>query len=112
MDQEKFQSCIDACLDCATACDNCATMCLHEEDPAMMVDCIQLDRECAEVCYATARLMRIGGVNAAAMCHVCAEICAACAEECEKHPMAHCKECAQSCRECAEECRQMSIING
>ena len=112
MEHEKLLSCIDACLDCATACENCSSQCLQEQDVSKLVDCIQLNRECAEVCYAAARLMNIGGINAGALCHVCAEICAACASECEKHPMGHCQECAQSCRNCAEECRNMSIVNG
>ena len=83
MSHERFQSCIDACLECATECDHCATECLHEKDIAKMARCIEIDRECAQACYAAARLMGIGGQHAAAFCNACAEICDACAEECE-----------------------------
>lgn len=97
MSHERFQSCIDACLECATECDHCATECLREKDVTNMVRCIELNRECAEACYAAARLMGFGGQHATAFCGACAEICDACAEECEKHPMDHCKRCAEVC---------------
>jgi hypothetical protein len=86
-------------------------MCLNEKDVAMMARCIQLDRECAEACYAAARLMSIGGEHAAAFCNTCAEICEACAEECSKHDMDHCQSCAEACRECAQECRTMARVS-
>lgn len=111
MSHERFQSCIDACLECATECDHCATECLREKDVSKMARCIELDRECAEACYASARLMGIGGQHAAAFCNACADICDACAEECEKHKMDHCKRCAEACRRCAEECRSMAGVN-
>ncbi len=108
MSHEKYQSCIDACQACATACEHCATECLGEDNVKMMVDCIQLDRQCALVCAATAQLMSIGGDHAALLCGPCADICDACAEECEKHDHDHCRECAEACRNCAEECRRMA----
>ena len=33
MNQNQFQSCIQACYDCAQACDTCAAACLQEPDP-------------------------------------------------------------------------------
>ena len=114
MSQQNFQSCINACLACAIECDRCATDCLYEKDVAMMARCIQLDRECAEACYASARLMGIGGEHAADFCNVCAEICDACAQECDKHAahgMEGCRRCAESCRKCAKECRSMAQVN-
>jgi hypothetical protein len=114
MSHERFQNCIDACIACATECDHCATECLNEKDVAMLTLCIELDRECAEACYATARLMAIGGEHATLFCHACAELCDACAEECEKHAehgMDHCRKCAEACRKCADECRSMAGVN-
>ena len=107
MSHERFKSCIDACLACATECDHCATECLHEKDVKMMARCIELDRECAAACYASAQLMGIGGDHAAAFCAACAEICDACADECSRHDAGHCQRCAEVCRSCAEECRKM-----
>lgn len=69
MSHERFKSCIDACLACATECDHCASECLHEKDVATMVRCIELDRECAQACYAAARLMGLGGEHATAFCN-------------------------------------------
>src|SRR5690349_18703100 len=101
MSTDKYQTCIDACLECAIQCDHCATACLKEDHIQMMLRCIELDRECAEACYATARLMGIGGDHASLFCTACAEICDACAEECNKHEADHCKRCAELCRRCA-----------
>lgn len=108
---EKYQTCIEACLECATACDNCATESMHETDLNKVADCMRLSRECIEACYATVRLMRLGGEHATAFCDICAEICDACAEECEKHDMDHCVECVEACRKCAEECRLLARVN-
>jgi hypothetical protein len=108
MSHEKFKNCIDACLACAIQCEHCGTECLKEEDVGMMAQCILLDRECAEACYATARLLSIGGDHATLFCNACAEICEACAAECAQHDADHCKRCAEECRKCAEECRSMA----
>jgi hypothetical protein len=105
-----IDKCIEACLACATECENCATACLSEENVKMLERCILLDRECAAVCYGTAKLMAVGGENLNMLCNVCADICDACADECDKHSeMHHCKLCADACRSCAEECRQMIV---
>jgi hypothetical protein len=53
----KWQSCIDACMRCAEACEFCATSDLREQDVKMMASCTQINRECAEVCWASAALM-------------------------------------------------------
>ena len=108
MSHQKYQSCIDACLACAVACNHCATECLNESDVKALTQCIQLDRQCAVVCFAAAELMSIGGAHAGHFNNECAEICDACAEECEKHSHEHCKKCAEACRKSAEECRAMS----
>jgi hypothetical protein len=104
---EKFQSCIDACIACAIACEHCASECLKEGDIKMMVRCIELDRECASVCRATAELMSMNGPHATLLCHACADICELCARECALHEMEHCQECADECEACADECKKM-----
>lgn len=76
----------------------------------MMARCIQLDMECASICYAAAQLMSLGSSQAEHICHICAEICEACGNECSKHDTEHCKECSLACRQCAEECRKMSYV--
>lgn len=103
-----YHSCIDECLACAIACENCLSACLNEEDVSLLTRCMELDRECALVCFTSAQLMAMGGEHAVLLCSPCAEICDACAEECEKHEMEHCRNCASACRKCAEECRRMA----
>ena len=76
----------------------------------MLARCIQLDRECAEACYASAKLMVMGGEHATLFCHSCAEIYDVCAEECEKHAE-HCRRCAEACHRCAEECRAITGVD-
>ena len=73
----------------------------------MMAACIQLDMECAAICYAAAQLMSLGSERAADICKICAEICEACGNECGKHHTEHCQECARACKACAEACRNM-----
>lgn len=103
-----YEACIDACMLCASLCNNCASACLQEEDIAHLRNCIQLDMECAAVCYAAAQVMSLQGKTAKEICKVCAIICDACGEECSKHDMAHCQQCAEACKHCAEECRKMA----
>ena len=95
---------IEACLKSAALCNHCAASCLQESDTKMMVNCIQLDMECAALCYATAQLLSFGSKNAKDLAKICAAACEACAAECEKHENVHCKECAAACIECKEAC--------
>ena len=95
---------IDACLACAALCNHCAASCLQETDTKMMVKCIQLDMECAALCYATAQLLSLGSNHAGALAKLCAALCEECATECGKHENEHCSECSTACKECAEAC--------
>lgn len=74
----------------------------------MMARCIQLDMECAALCYAAAQVASLGGAKAKDICRICGELCTACAIECGRHDVEHCKECAEACIHCAEECRKMA----
>lgn len=73
----------------------------------MMTACVQLDMECAAVCYAAAQLLSLGSEKAKELCRLCAELCRKCAAECEKHENDHCRECASLCRKCADACESM-----
>jgi hypothetical protein len=102
-----YKKCLNACLACAASCNHCAASCLQDKDVQMMTACIELDMECAVICYASAQLMSLGSDRAKSVCALCAEICRACAEECEKHQNEHCQECARLCTTCAELCESM-----
>jgi hypothetical protein len=105
----QYQSCIEACLRCAALCNHCASSCTQEEDVKMMARCIQLDMECAAICYAAAQLMSFGSERAKEVCSICAALCETCGAECAKYKrMEHCMECAEACQHCAAECRKMA----
>jgi len=92
-------------LDCAVACETCAASCLNEEDVTMMARCIELDRDCAELCMQAVHLLLRDSELAQPFLVVCEEACRLCAEECEKHEQDHCKRCADACERCADTCR-------
>ena len=87
-------------------CNECFDACLEEEDVKMMVDCIRLDRECADICSFVTTIISRQSAMPSDLLALCANICQACGKECEKHDMDHCQRCAKVCLECAELCRQ------
>jgi len=91
-------------IKCIAACETCATMCLQEDDVKMMVNCIQLDRDCSDICMLTARFVARNSPHAKHVMKECIEICRKCAEECSQHEDDHCQHCAAICRECADAC--------
>lgn len=129
----KWQSCIDACMRCAEACEFCATSDVKQQGQTLvqvaeeaasagaatsfdviqqivkrMTSCVQVNRECAAVCWTSASLMSIDSLFAKQFCNLCADVCDACAKECERHDVDHSKRCAQACRNSAEECRRIA----
>ena len=68
MTQQGYEQCIEACLRCATECQQCASFCLREEEDNLMTRCIQLDMECAAICYAAAQLMSLGSEFSQEIC--------------------------------------------
>lgn len=109
MINKKFNACIEACNACAVACNHCVSSCLHEQDVKMMVPCIALDMDCAQICALAASAMARNSEHSQAICALCADICQACGDECAKHKMDHCQACAKACHKCAEECRKMAL---
>ncbi|RYZ27588.1 MAG: four-helix bundle copper-binding protein, partial [Chitinophagaceae bacterium] len=53
----KHEALIQTLLDCARACEMCAAACLDEDNVTPMAHCIELDRDCAEICYLGAKLL-------------------------------------------------------
>lgn len=94
--------------ECAATCEMCYTACLNEDDVTMMARCIELDRECADICRLTASILTRDSENKEKYVQLCAEICAACADECGKHDHEHCRKCSTMCEECAAACRKFS----
>jgi hypothetical protein len=106
--QNMYQACIEECLKCMEICNSCYSACLQESDVKMMVECIRLDRECADICALAAKSMSSNSPFAKEICQLCAKICEACGNECKKHEHQHCKECADACFRCAEACKLMA----
>jgi hypothetical protein len=90
---------------CVSVCNVCYNACLNEEDVSMMTRCIELDRECADICQLTASILSRDSENADKYLKLCADLCDICADECKKHTYEHCKECARACSSCAALCR-------
>ncbi|MGY3716943.1 four-helix bundle copper-binding protein [Sutcliffiella cohnii] len=107
---QQFQTCIDACNKCMQACEECLTSCLKEADVQARTLCINILRDCADICSMAAQWMSCGSMYAKQFCQLCVTICDACATECVKFQDAHCQECANFCRQCAEECRKMATM--
>lgn len=97
---------IHALGNCINHCNYCADACLDEDDVKMMVDCIRLDRVCAEVCSTLNQLLVTNYSNVDDLVRYCIKACDECAEECGKHDAQHCKDCAEACRKCSEECKK------
>lgn len=110
---DRLAACIEACFDCAQACEACADACLGEPETTPLLRCIRLNRDCADICATTGRVLsrllhHEMGVFKAQLeaCQLACEVCAAeCAEHAEMHE--HCRVCAEACRRCANECRDL-----
>lgn len=92
--------------ECVVACEQCAAACLDEDNVSEMAHCIELDRDCADICALGARLLQRDSELAHNYLVACEEACRTCAEECRKHEHDHCKACAEACERCAEACHE------
>lgn len=105
---QAWQSCIDACTRCAQACEECTSCCLKGPDVRDRVRCIQLLRDCADICELSAAFMVRGSRYAVELARLCATVCDECGAACDRFSDDHCQDCARHCRHCAEECRRMA----
>lgn len=114
-DLSTLAQCIDACFRCAETCSACADACLAEKDVQMLIRCIRLNMDCADVCSTTGRMLTrqlqpdAGLVRS--MLEVCAQACRVCGDECTQHAghHDHCRVCAEQCDLCEQAC--MDLLN-
>lgn len=112
-DDTALQACLAACLECVATCTTCADACTAEDDPKVLVRCIRLNSDCADLCVATARILGRQSEPSVTVVRgaidACARACLECATECEHHAahMTHCRICAEACRSCAEACQRL-----
>jgi len=95
---------IQELVKCALSCEYCMSICLDEKDVTMMAHCIELQRDCADICFQAAKLLQRDSEVGHKYLLICEEICRLCAEECLKSDHEHCKVCSEACRQCAEAC--------
>lgn len=111
--QPALLECIAACFGCAQGCTACADAdaCLGEPDVGMVIHCIRLNLDCADICNATGRVLARQTEPQTevwrAQLQACLAACQACGAECQKHAghHEHCGVCAERCRRC-EQARQ------
>lgn len=95
---------------CIEACNTCHDACLMEADVKSMVECIRLDKDCAEVCTMTLNLAYKQSPFLKQAAELCMTVCKACGEECGRFgDMDHCRRCAQACDECAKACGKPAL---
>jgi hypothetical protein len=110
---EALVRCIEECLACAFACTSCADSSLAEEDVRVLVRCIRLNLDCADVCDATGRVLtrqtNFEPSPARSLVETCAQTCNVCAEECERHAHhhEHCRLSVEACRRCEQACEDL-----
>ncbi|MFT8320100.1 MAG: four-helix bundle copper-binding protein [Bacillus sp. (in: firmicutes)] len=102
---EREQALMKSLQECMIACNHCLMECLAEDHEDMMIDCIRLDRECAEFCSYLEQALIRKSPYALDLNKLCLSICEACAVECRKHEHKHCQYCADICTQCAEACK-------
>src|SRR5688500_7885464 len=99
-------------IECALTCEECEAACLNEENITLLARCIELDRDCADICLQASRLLQRDSEIVEEYLVVCETICRMCAEECNKHNHDHCKICAEVCLACADACQAMVAGEG
>ena len=95
---------VEVCLRCVATCEACISDCIESGNKK----CIQLCRDCADVCSIGARFEARGSSYTKQLQALCVLVCNACAMECIKHATHHdsCKICAEACTHCATICEE------
>jgi hypothetical protein len=95
---------------CMALCNICFKACLKEEDLNSKALCIELTRECADICQLTASLLLRDSENLDKFIKLCGEICENCAEENDRYEEDYCQKCAHVCHKCSEMCYDFLIL--
>lgn len=118
VDSGLLGECIDAAAACVEVCGLCAAACLSEDAVADLAACVRTDLDCADVCYATGRVLSrlaAGPTDAVRpVIEACLAACRVCAADCESHAdhHEHCRLCAQACRRCEQACSDLLLALG
>ena len=110
LDPQAFAMCIDAAFKASQACMACSDICFAVEDARLLIKCVRLNGDCADLCVATGwMLSREPHPDPVAMqtqIEACVRACQETAAECERlgtlYP--HTKLCAAACKRCVAAC--------
>ena len=93
VDTRMLSDCLEACVECMEICNSCADACLGEKQVDSLKHCIRLNRDCADICEATVRILSRLTETDWRLVHGVVEAmvtaCNLCAEECERHADMH-----------------------
>lgn len=96
--------------ECAAECDVTFNASLDNARTDALTRVIKLCRDCANICYTTARFVAADSEHARHLARECADICRSCAEACENNSDKEheCKACGNICRRCEEACNNFA----
>ena len=109
--KDRLTACIELCFDCAQACAACSDACLGEQHVTMLMRCIRLNEDCADICLTTGKVLSRQQQPdlrlVRSQLETCLLACQVCGDECAKHASKHehCRICADVCRACAKACQ-------
>jgi hypothetical protein len=97
--------CVNACFDTVQACSACADACLSEKNIHLLIRCIRLNQDCADIAGVTGKmLVRLNNSDLSILRSqllACAAACHECASECETHSQdyEYCHDTMEVCRD-------------
>ncbi len=111
LDERTILECASTAAECALICTLTADTCIGERLRETLRAPIRQALACADMCWATAKLVTSPGDPSSEQLRIaleaCERECDVCAETCTplaiEHP--HCGACADACRRCEEACR-------
>ena len=71
---DKYQACIDVCMQCTQACYECLRACMNEPDAAARKACMGILVECALICQQAVAYMSFDAQHSKDLCKLCANI--------------------------------------
>jgi hypothetical protein len=102
---------LDQLRKCVDLCNACFRVCLDDPNISRLIRCIELNRECAQMCQMTISMIERGSEHLNGFLDLCATICRACAEECANLQHQAGRQCAAIAGACAEACSAYSTGN-
>ncbi len=100
--------CIDDCLNCGNSCEKSGAA-VVKMGMKEMERCIELCRDCADICVIDARFLSRRSEFDGEICRICIDCCDQCGAECDRMAGITSGDTAETLKNCAEACRACSI---